>query len=222
MIWNQDILFLHAPKTGGMSITAYFSDHLSNYRITEKRHETLAEARSELASLGIALEAFQQIFVVLRNPYTLEISRFNYLRLGRPWDKGPDQELALSGDFKRYLREAPFFGHFPPRLDLYYHEDGRAPANLRVLRYERLEDEIRQHVAPFLRTANAPLPHENPTIAARFEEYYDSEAEEFCYLRHRWFFDTGLYSRRYNGERICLCAGKAREGRPSAPCHSKS
>jgi hypothetical protein len=197
MIWNEQILFIHAPKTGGMSLTHYLSDHLPDGRVTEKRHETLAEARAELANEGRRLEDFEKVFVVMRDPYTLEISRFNYLRLGHPWDVGKAQEVALHGDFKRYLAEAPFFGYFPPQLDLYYHENGSTPANLVVLRYERLNEEVEKHIAPFCREgADVPLPRLNVTAKACFEDYYDAEAEELCFQRHRWFFDEGFYERK--------------------------
>ena len=190
------MLFIHAPKTGGMSLTQYLAAHLPGYRDTEKRHETLAEARTVFAQQGRRLEDFRAIFVVMRDPYALEISRYNYLRLGHAVDRGKAQEIALASDFKSYLGRAPFFGYFPPRLDLYYHEAGRMPPNLTILRHERFAQEVREHIAPYLTRGNAPLPHINPTAPARFEEYYDREAEELCYLRHRWFFDQGLYPRK--------------------------
>lgn len=191
------MLFIHAPKTGGMSVTQYLSDYLSNCHVTEKRHETLAEARVELAKRGRLLKDFSRIFVVMRNPYTLEISRFNYLRLGHPWDAGKAQVLALTGDFKHYLREAPFFGHFPPRLDLYYQDSGLVPANLSILRYERLAEEVAEQVAPFCLTSpGALLPRVNATDKSVFEDYYDSEAEELCFQRHNWFFEKGFYDRK--------------------------
>ncbi|MEO7725400.1 MAG: hypothetical protein ABIU29_12070 [Chthoniobacterales bacterium] len=165
--------------------------------MTEKRHETMAEARSELAKQGRCLEEFRNIFVVMRDPYGLEISRYNYLRIGRPWDAGKEQDLAMTGDFKRYLAEAPFFGHFPPRLDLYYHESGSTPDNLTVLRYERLNDEVERWIAPFFGLdSNPPLPRINETSRASFEDYYGPEAEELLFERHRWFFENGFYRRR--------------------------
>ncbi len=196
MIWNDQILFIHAPKTGGMSLTRYLATHLTGYQDTEKRHETLAEARAAFAQHGRLLEDFRAIFVVMRDPYTLEISRYNYLRLGHRVDQGKAQEIALTSDFKTYLREAPFFGYFPPRLDLYYHESGYVPANLIVLRHERLEEEAVRHLWPFLSNPGAPLPRINRTASACFEEYYDMEAEALCFDRHRWFFEQGFYHRR--------------------------
>ena len=170
MIWNEQILFIHAPKTGGMSLTEYLATSLPGYRETEKRHETLAEARAVFAHDGRNLEDFCAIFVVIRDPYALEISRYNYLRLDRPVDRGRAQEIALTGDFKRYLRDAPFFGHLPPRLDLYYHEAGYVPGNLTVLRHERLAEEVARHISPFLTKPEAVLPRVNTTASARFEE----------------------------------------------------
>lgn len=197
MVWNERMLFVHAPKTGGVSVTQYLLDHLPSCQTTEKRHETLAQARALLAEGGRRLEDFDGIFVVVRDPYALEISRFNYLRLNHPVDRGKAQDIAMAGDFKRYLREAPFFGHFPPRLDLYYHEAGQVPSNLTILRHERLAEEVAKHITPFyLSKSNAAFPRINTTSRARFEEYYDSEAEELCFYRHRWFFDNAFYPRR--------------------------
>ena len=97
MIWNDSVLFIHAPKTAGMSMTSLLSAHLKGqvnvtspvekqYRedkvvyLPGKRHETLIEAASTLIYRNLSLEHFEKIFVVMRNPYDLELSRYSYLQ----------------------------------------------------------------------------------------------------------------------------------------------
>lgn len=211
MIWNDQILFIHVPKTAGMSLTSLLMENLpGNVFLTGhgkredrgrqtllpgKRHETMAEAANILEMRRRPLSSFEKIIAVLREPYTLEISRFNYLRLGHAVDKGPAQDIAMKGDFKEYLRRAPFFGFYPPRLDLYYHLFGLVPDNAIFIRFEELNTGLHQHVMPYLE-GTPSIPHTNKTGKSRFEDYYDEEAEELCYGRHRWFFDKGFYPRR--------------------------
>src|SRR5262245_20901599 len=104
MLFNDDLLFVHVPKTGGMAITKYLIEVLPrpvwylypNFRadLEQKginqvrgiRHENLAESREVLRGHGRDLAGFKCILAVLRNPYALEVSRFAYLRKGHSWD----------------------------------------------------------------------------------------------------------------------------------------
>ena len=211
MIWNESILFIHAPKTAGMSMTTMLRDYLKGaisltgpYEassvqgeieyIPGKRHETLHDAATFFGGRHIRLEHFEQIFVVMRSPYELELSRFAYLQKNLSWDRGKAQEIALEGDFRQYLATAPFFGMNPPRLDLYYHIDGRIPDNLVILRYEKLAVEIERHIASYLESGYQ-VPHENKSKHAPVGQVYDAELEALCYQRHKWFFDNGFYTR---------------------------
>jgi hypothetical protein len=107
-----------------------------------------------------------------------------------------DQDIAMQGDFKRYLREAPFFGFSPPRLDIYYHRFGYVPQNAVFLSFEHLDEDVNDHVGPYLKPGAHKLVPDNITGMSRYEDYYDEEAEALCYARHRWFFDKGFYRRR--------------------------
>ncbi len=211
MIWNESVLFIHAPKTAGMSMTSLLCNHLSGSvnvtgpfeeqflegsvtYIPGKRHETLIDAASFFTYRNVRLEQFEKIFVVMRNPYELELSRFAYLQKDLPQDRGKAQEIALGGDFREYLATAPFFGMNPPRLDLYYHCNGIIPDNLVIFRYERLSADIEQHLAPYLE-ADYELPHENRSRENDVEDVFDAEMEALCYHRHKWFFDKSFYPR---------------------------
>jgi len=124
MLITDDILFIHPPKTAGMSVTAFLIRNLPGQKLLTVpeghspddpsvtalpgiRHENLPQAVERLAELGRELEQFRFVIAIIRNPYAMEVSRFHYLRLGHPWDAGPLQKLALAGDFDSFAREAP-------------------------------------------------------------------------------------------------------------------
>jgi hypothetical protein len=198
------------PKTAGMSMTELLKTCLSGrVFITEpgarkvlenvvylsgKRHETLCDAESFFIYLNKSIFDFKKVFCVMRNPYDLELSRYSYLRLGHAHDKGPAQEIALSSDFKGYLANAPFFGMNPPRFNLYFTFNGVLPDNLIVLRYETLAQDIDRYMSPYLKPGGK-LPSINKSRHKSYSKVYDKEAEELCFLRHRWFFEKGFYSR---------------------------
>jgi hypothetical protein len=122
MIFSRDLLFIHVPKTGGMSTSGYLLDvlpkpvYLSHpaevwnddlpardvVQLVGRRHESLPEARDVVARHGFAVDRFPLILATIRNPYDLEVSRYTYLRIGYHWERGPEQSLALASTFEEY------------------------------------------------------------------------------------------------------------------------
>src|SRR4051812_45175713 len=105
MIFSKDLLFVHVPKTGGMSIRQYLLDTLPRpvYFVrpfheepirdngvvdiaVESRHLSLRAAGQIVSRNGFKLEQFPLILAVIRNPYSLEVSRYAYLQSGQPWE----------------------------------------------------------------------------------------------------------------------------------------
>jgi len=131
MIFGERLLFVHVPKTGGSSVTVYLlgvlpkpiylSQPIRDDRIDEPgvvqipglRHEGLAEARELVAGHGFDIRRFPLILATIRNPYDLEVSRYAYLRAGYPWERGPEQDLALAYDFEEFaVRNEQRGGHW--------------------------------------------------------------------------------------------------------------
>ena len=103
MILTRDILFIHIPKTAGVSCTnflceylrkpiAYFSIH-ANFGKKEYRsarvfpginHETLEEVyggREKIIDLsGMDVNRVEKVLTVVRHPYDLEVSIYNFFR----------------------------------------------------------------------------------------------------------------------------------------------
>ena len=211
MVCNDQVLFLHAPKTAGMSITHFLRTHLpgpvyvtapqghedsdDGVKIVPGiRHEWLHKAEETLAPLGRNLASFKRIISVLRNPYDLEVSRFFYLRLGHPYDKGYAQAIALSGDFEEFSEKAPYIGNNPSNIEAWYVMDGRLLPNLRLIRFEALESGLRSALSGFI-NHELELPKINQTKHETFEKYLTPRAEVGIYKKYSWLFDYGFYPR---------------------------
>lgn len=198
------------PKTAGISVsnlllakateTTFFSEIRQSMggrfgvHVEGVRHETLFHAEAYFRRWNKSILDFEKILVTMRNPYDMDLSQYSYFRkVGHEQDVGPEGRIALNHTFREYLETAPFKGEFPPRLDKFFHVLGKIPPNLAVLRFERLNEDLRRHASPFL--TDVALPHDNRSEHLPYEEIFDAQLEELCYRRNRWFFDNGYYPR---------------------------
>jgi hypothetical protein len=214
MIFTNEILFVHVPKTGGMSVTelllkvlprpVYYSHpHEPNAELAAQgvvefsgdRHEPMALCREVLAQHGIDITKLKVIIAVIRNPYEMEVSRFSYLQNGHAWDAGLNQELAMTGDFETFARDSVDHGGAARPIQSYFELDGALPKNLRVLHQENLATELREALADIGVNGALELPRVNTTAHASWPGYYTRGAEAAVYERYRWVFDYGFYPR---------------------------
>ncbi len=229
MLFNRKILFLHVPKTGGMAITKYLLDILERpiyythpdhdfaleasgvIQIQGIRHENLEDAQCILRERSFELEQFAAILAVIRNPYDLEVSRFAYLQNNHPWDRGRNQDLALSGDFEYFAKSSTDHGGSQRSIKTYFELDGVAPQNLRILRTEQLESDLKSALFQVGVTSERPLLLDNQSIHDSPEKYYTLQAEEAVYQRYSWLFEQGFYKRMAReslpSTRLCPISG---------------
>jgi hypothetical protein len=230
MIFCKQLLFVHVPKTGGMSVTKYLLGVLPPpvyythpdckeayeadgiHHIPGLRHESMNEAKALLAKYGFDISEIPLILAGLRNPYSLEVSRYAYLRTGHPWDEGPNQDLALTADFTTFARES--YDHMAGRTKLedYFLLGGAFPSSLQVVQSENLSEEVEAALRKVDITTSAEFPWVNRSIHEDFLSYYTKEAEEAVYQRYRWIFDQGFYE-RLNPEMIKPVPDLCWEGR---------
>ncbi len=159
MIFNEDFLFIHVPKTAGMSLSKALLRSLKGqvfYAVQKghakqsygetivegKRHQTLASADDYLDSMGLdcRLHTFKFIMAMVRNPYDMEISRYQYLRKGHEWDRGEAQDLALKGSFADFVARSTWWFDFAD----YYTVNGVIPDNLHIIKFEGFAETTQQ------------------------------------------------------------------------------
>jgi len=223
MIFNDDLLFIHVPKTGGMSITHLLLDVLPQpvyytlpdpeqdrqlagvVKLEGKRHESLSEAAEVLTRFGRQLSDFKMIVAVLRNPYDLEVSRYAYLQKGYAWDAGHNQDLALHEDFETFAKQSVDHARTP--LETFFLCEGTKPPNLRILRQENLEDDLAEALLE-LGVSAAALTRRNASHHDDYRRYYTEAAEAAVYDRYRWVFESGFYPRMtFDGGELAARAG---------------
>ncbi len=169
MLFNKEILFLHPVKTAGMSLTNFFITRLKApiFYVAQKnhhgaylnwsevvclvgnRHGNLPYARDYLQTFeNFSIDAFKVIISVIRNPYAIEYSRFHYFAKDIDWIHPNAKEvlLARQGDFEAFAKEAPYYYCREtglPGIQHYYEIDGKIPNNLKILRFEKLDEDLK-------------------------------------------------------------------------------
>lgn len=210
MVFNDDLLFLHVPKTAGMAISAALMQCLRPpvyYAVQEghagdaapgatvmvgRRHQNLAtvDAWFEASGLSHRVASFRHILVMVRNPYAMEFSRFHYLRKGHAWDRGKAQELALEGDYAAFVAGSRWWFDFRD----YYTLNGAVPDNLRIVRQEDYAATLSLTCGDaFARPLQ--VPRVNRSHTQDYRELMDAGLERAVYAKYQWLFDKGFYPR---------------------------
>jgi hypothetical protein len=212
VIFNENLLFVHVPKTAGMSISAHLLELLPGpvyvtaaepetavgpgvVQLPGHRHERLCEVDDVVGPHGFSLKRFPLILAVIRNPYELEVSRYAYLQAGHAHDGGPAQRLAMMQDFETFASDSPYYGKRHSGIEGYFTVSGRRPEALRVVRYEQLDDDLREALASVGLASVAQLPWRNRSRHDHWRCYYTPAAEQAVYERFRWVFEQGWYPR---------------------------
>lgn len=210
MLVTDEVLFIHAPKTGGISVTEYLIWNLPGRKllflpadrdrprplerarnllrqvryVDGDRHAPLAGVLRQLQVLGRSLDDFRTVLAVIRNPYDLEVSRFAYY--ARSYHRGLT-ELARSGDFDRFCRVAGYPWGTPSPIEDWYTLGGELPANMRLLRFEQLADGIHSAL-PSITRERRPLRHRNPSARGDWHTFVTADNEPMIYEKYRWLF----------------------------------
>jgi hypothetical protein len=215
MLVSQSLIFVHHPRTGGVSVREYLrkvlpdayypaaDDSLSEQEKVWIIHQSLGVAHQYAVKLG--LDPFSiPTLVCIRNPYSLVLSNYQFLRQ-RYADKMSEEEATFGGYLANLVEKTPEdrlermanfpFGPFTGFLMV----GESQPANLTVARTESLNEDVSAFVQQL--TGNRPalkLPHVNTTKHEHFSTYYTRKEEEIVYRVYKNTFDSGLY-KRYEG-----------------------
>ncbi len=218
MVFNNDILFIHIGKTGGTSAAKYLCSTLNGpvYNVVPKgaqeiqyghetnligqRHAILEEALAftkKHSNLG--LKDFKKVIAVIRNPYNLEISLFNYYK--RLIENNPTildgapkrKEIILQDDFAAFVK-GKFYHRNGIHIKKYVSLDGKIPKKVEVIKFEEMTDRFIELGSQF-GNGNADFPHLNKTKPVDVTNFVTKELEPILYRKYRWVFEYGNYSR---------------------------
>jgi hypothetical protein len=114
------------------------------------------------------------------------------------------RDVAQSSDFRTFVEQAakPHGLQFLHRVKDHFFLDGAIPANLRILRFERLADDVREALRELGIESDAEFPWLNRSDHAANFSYYDEFSEQAVYDASRWLFDLGFYHRLNPGGRV--------------------
>lgn len=231
MVFNKELLFIHIPKAGGTSCTDYlcqklttpiFSSslkstledwHFKARLIAGFSHETLAEAYGDyqrtLALSGIDVRHIPHVVAVIRHPFNLELSIYNFYRNGRnnvlqakPFRVPEVQEKIelAQGPIKNFVECSGYFrsngddsGY---RTEDFLMIDGKLPENLHILRAEELDTTFTHLICRLTGLPASDFPRANVTANPKKATIDDLDpgARDAIYRKHQWLFDQGYYS----------------------------
>lgn len=212
MIYNEDFLFLHYPKTAGKSLTRFFIEawkrpieglisrgqfsDLKDLDLTDvdlqagRGHENFVQSSEILREKGKDIEKLRAIFVCIRNPYDLMVSNYFFMRQTYKNNRQKRNfELAATVPFEQYCVRCTMAS--PERWMTYR---GKIFQTLRIVRFEQLTDDLRQYSTEF-GFSMAYVPHLNATNHKHYLSYITPAAEEAIYKHFRFMFDNGYYQR---------------------------
>jgi hypothetical protein len=221
-VFCKNLLYLHIPKTAGMSLTQYLLGVLPRpvyyshrtveppirghgiVHVRESPHFTLDEADRIVGTYGFEARAFPVVLVVLRNPYDLEVSGYSYQyayashgNAANNWLPGLTRSqvhnlwLARTENFEDFAVHSDYIG----ASERYFLLDGAQPPNLRVVRFERLDEEVPKVLREAGVEPSGSIPRINVSEHGDWRSYYTRAAERAVYRRNKWVFDNGYYER---------------------------
>lgn len=217
MVFNDDILFIHIGKTGGTSVSNYLCKTLNTpvfnviperaikgkigheKALIGRRHATLAEAKQFLSKRNRSIDSFKEIVAVIRNPYNLEISLFNYYKRlleNQPkiLDNAPKRKAVVqSGNFEAFVK-AKFYHRHNIHIRKYVVIEKEIPENLRIIKFENLSNAFVK-IGQKYGNGNPDFPHLNKTKKTNLKEFITPELEPIIYNKYKWVFKKGNYAR---------------------------
>lgn len=217
MLFNQEVLFIHLGKTGGMSVSDYMRKTLhypvfevvseieyeqlknknNRFFIFGNRHANLTEAIEIVSKAGLSHQDFKLIFVIVRNPVEIELSHYKHLHKERViarLEKHPEIDrgrLAASKlSFDNFAQT--HITHFQGDLSLFFTTKGKVPENLKIIRFENLEVEVPNILKPF-QCRIIPFPHKNKSDETMAVSSLSLAALQNIRKKYSWIYDQGFY-----------------------------
>lgn len=200
---DRCILFMHIPKCGGSSVVEAFknkgfSSHLEIRGLPPQKCLTASfqHQTPDILRHLVRQEHLEDIFVVVRNPYTRILSEFNWnFRKTEPSHR-PDFDEWIAGSLKT-ASEDPHHAdnHFRPAID---YIDARMPCKI-----FKIEDDLRLVCEHYLHEGE-PTEHAELPLKKRAETFPHSKSQHELHFSKRsleainQFYQQDFYAFGYN------------------------
>jgi len=219
MVFNKDVLFVHIGKTGGISCATYLCNTLhppviatAPFRnknaqkfgyeilINGKRHETLEEANELLSDYGMSVSSFKKVIAVIRNPYDLEISLWNYynkrFKRGLLREKGRVNAVKR-GDFSFFVNQN--FLHRPNlKIIDYLTLNNVLYKEIEIIKFENFIISLPEAVKEFQKLDHDfKFPHKNKSQKIITRNDLTDDLKKLIYNKNKWVFEQGFYDKEF-------------------------
>lgn len=212
MLWCDDYLFVHYPKTAGKTLTRFFvqawprpiAGYISKGQVNEladcelektdivvgRGHENLKQSEEIVAAAGGDIHRMKGIFCCIRNPYDLMVSNYHFMRQTFAANKErPNFVIAHENNFVDFCEKV---GVSTPKGWMAL--DGKQPDNLQIIRFEQMNNDL-IHYAEKFGFEKPELSHLNASKRAHYSEYMCERTEQAIAEKFAYWFDEGYYKR---------------------------
>ena len=161
-----------------------------------------------MAATGIDPTKIRNVFAVIRNPYSLELSNYLFFRNGQenilrgPAFQVPHVQAKVKlaqGGFENFVKESGYFRDDIAgkkfRTEDYLMLDGEVPDFVTIVKVEELSMVFPGLTRSFRDTDDVKFPHTNQSGipgGMRIADI-DKRTRRVIRAKHRWLFDEGFY-----------------------------
>lgn len=207
---TKKFIFIHVPKTAGISISRLLRPHalaqapkskfrrlLSKLPVPEQPEKANMpiHASARWARLKYGADRFDSFytFALVRNPYDLFVSRYNYILNGQRHHNAARYSNMSFLEFARIEKRKLQFG---ARDQMHMLDDGAGRVIVKHLfRFESLESSVKQICTDLGVSSDAELPRVHVLPREHYSTYYNDESRaivEIIYKRDLERFGYGF------------------------------
>ncbi len=217
--YSDEVLFIHVPKCAGWSVKQYMKEVLPGFVVPKDVPGKLPLGHTALRDMeqwtGRKPESYQKIIAVIRDPYERELSEWNYRRdrFAKGWRHIFDIIAAAHTTLTSFMldpmselhrlnieRPGQTRGIKSPDSDTYTTYggfwmywlaiDGEIPANVQILRQERLSEQLPEALLPFANAIGVKVESLNATSHDEARKYHTLLSVQLTEQKCKWAFDN--------------------------------
>ena len=215
ILFNNQLLFVHNPKTAGTSLLNYLGKllsgpvHYGGVKEVGTYHPSLSHSLNYACAVtGNRPQDFHRIISVIRNPFDRELSMYVYFRdvlcnsasLAHDLnDRHIERIVRIAGklSFDDYLaRIYSELGTCDIWKSKYFYRtaEGGVPSNLRILKTENLDEDLAEALRGIELAKNiANIPRLNTSPRTSADVYRNARSLEIVAQSYEWIFADGYY-----------------------------